>query len=53
MSNNKLPEKLVHYILSVLPLLVAINAFARFYGMADAKSVPTECDNRKKCDGHD
>ncbi|MCC7158127.1 MAG: hypothetical protein LC117_00575 [Bacteroidia bacterium] len=43
MNNNKLPENIIRYSLSILLLLVALNAFAGgYYGMAGAKTVPTE-----------
>lgn len=43
MSNQKLPEKFIRYMLGSLLLLVALNAFGGgYYGMAGAKSVPVE-----------
>jgi len=40
---NKPAEKLIHYLLGVLLLFVAINAFAGgYYGLSGAKDVPIE-----------
>ena len=48
MSNQKLPEKFIRYMLGCLLLLVAVNAFGGgYYGMAGAKSVPVDTVERQ------